>query len=149
MTRTFQLHRDIDVSGVSGIGVVADGVRFPDGTAVLRWRSEFASTVVWPSVEAAMVVHGHDGKTRLVWNDEHQAEPMAGEYSQRGFFHWTPTETSYGHTVFVYESSAATAPHMWLRVLGPTGDDSAAHLTADQARTVRDQVSAWLERANR
>lgn len=45
--RLFQLHRDEDPTGVSGPGIVADGVEFDDGTVVIRWRSEHASTVVW------------------------------------------------------------------------------------------------------
>ena len=66
-TTTFQLHRDTDVSGVSGTGVVADGAVFPDGTTVVRWRGERQSTVVWPSIEDVRVIHGHGGATRVVW----------------------------------------------------------------------------------
>ncbi|WP_204249041.1 hypothetical protein [Nocardia arizonensis] len=69
MTRTFEFHRDEDVTGYSGTGVVADGAMFDDGTAVVRWRGERRSTVVWPSIEDAIAVHGHDGATRLVWTD--------------------------------------------------------------------------------
>ncbi|MFD3748361.1 hypothetical protein [Nocardia sp. NPDC058633] len=69
MTRTFEFHRDADVSGVSGTGVVADGIVFDDGHVALRWRGERRSTVTWSSVEDAIAVHGHDGKTRLVWTD--------------------------------------------------------------------------------
>lgn len=67
--RRFQLHRDKDVTGFSGTGIVADGVRFPDGTAAMRWRGKHRSTVVWEDLADAMVVHGHDGATRLVWVD--------------------------------------------------------------------------------
>lgn len=70
---------------------------------------------------------------------------LPGEYSQRGFYHWDFTETTYGQKVFVYESSAASAPHVWLRILD--GDDIAAHLNVEQARTVRDQLDAWLTKA--
>lgn len=73
MTRTFEFHRDTDVSGVSGTGIVADGIVFDDGHVALRWRGERRSTVTWSSIEDAIAVHGHDGKTRLVWTD--QAEP--------------------------------------------------------------------------
>ncbi len=69
MTRTFTLDRDVDISGVSGTGVVAEGVQFSDGTVVLRWRGEHASTVVWSSVESALAIHGHDGATRVVWDE--------------------------------------------------------------------------------
>ena len=79
----FELHRDVDVSGVSGEGVVADGVEFdvpflyvwPDGQTTelpagwvrLRWRGEHRSTVLWPSIASVEAVHGHDGRTRIVW----------------------------------------------------------------------------------
>lgn len=35
-SRRFTLVRHDDVTGVSGTGVVADGVRFPDGVVALR-----------------------------------------------------------------------------------------------------------------
>lgn len=62
----FELHRDDDVTGVSGDGIVADGIRLPDGRAVLRWRGPRSSTVLWRSMEHAVAVHGHDGATRVV-----------------------------------------------------------------------------------
>ena len=65
--RTFALIRDVDETGVSGTGCVADGVVFEDGTTVLRWRGERQSTVVFDSVDDAIGIHGHDGKTRLVY----------------------------------------------------------------------------------
>lgn len=67
--RTFEFQRDRDVSGVSGTGVVAEGAVFDDGVTVVHWRGEHRSTVVWPSPEAAIAVHGHDGATRLVWTE--------------------------------------------------------------------------------
>ena len=65
--QVFQLHRDEDVSGVSGVGVVAEGVQFHDGTVVIRWFGKDASTVVWPDIASAEKVHGHNGRTRIVW----------------------------------------------------------------------------------
>ena len=83
--RRFELHRDTDVSGVSGTGVVADGVEFPDQLTVrfddgqhltlpagwvrLTWRGESSSTALWPSVGDVEKVHGHNGATRVVWVD--------------------------------------------------------------------------------
>lgn len=66
VARVFTMLRDEDVSGV---GVVADGVEFPDGAVVIRWRGRHQSTVVWPSVEDAIHVHGHDGRTSIHWED--------------------------------------------------------------------------------
>lgn len=68
--RLFRLQRDQDVTGVSGPGHVADGVQFADGTVVVRWLGNYASTVVWDSLEAAMHVHGHGGATKAVFGDE-------------------------------------------------------------------------------
>lgn len=60
------LHRDHDVSGVSGTGVVADGVIFPDGVVVIRWRGRLQSTAVYPGIGTLRAVHGHNGATRIV-----------------------------------------------------------------------------------
>lgn len=66
----FILERDVDVSGVSGTGRVAEGVVFTDGTAVVRWiTGEHHSTVVWESVDALLAIHGHGGATRVVFGD--------------------------------------------------------------------------------
>lgn len=68
----FELHRDQDVSGVSGTGVVAEGVEFTDGTVALRWCSEWPTSVVFHDrgMEAVEAIHGHGGATRIVWLDE-------------------------------------------------------------------------------
>lgn len=65
--RMFVLEQDEDVSGVSGIGTVAEGVEFTDGSVVLKWIvGDHQSTVVWPGGMASVVaIHGHDGRTRL------------------------------------------------------------------------------------
>jgi hypothetical protein len=69
-TRRFELHRDTDISGVSGTGVVADGVQFPDGTVALRWRGELPSSTIHDRGIAAVIsIHGHGGHTRIFWPD--------------------------------------------------------------------------------
>lgn len=66
----FNLLRLKDVTGVSGTGVVAQGVQFPDGTAVMRWCAlPYQSTCVYASVSELMAIHGHDGNTVLRWID--------------------------------------------------------------------------------
>jgi hypothetical protein len=69
--RRFHFARDVDVSGVSGTGVVATGVLFADGQAVVRWivDDKPQSTVVYADLVDAELIHGHDGKTRLVFDD--------------------------------------------------------------------------------
>lgn len=69
MMRRFELHRDVDHTGVSGTGVVAEGVQFSDGTCALRWHGERASMVMWQSLDDARQVHGHDGATRFTFLD--------------------------------------------------------------------------------
>ena len=67
--RRFELHREHDVSGISGTGTVAEGVEFSDGSCVIRWRTGRASTVIWSSIDDVVAIHGHGGATRLVWTD--------------------------------------------------------------------------------
>lgn len=67
--RRFFLQRQVDVSGVSGTGRVADGVAFADGSAVVRWLGDRPSTVVWPRLADAEAIHGHGGATVIVWID--------------------------------------------------------------------------------
>jgi hypothetical protein len=69
--RTFHLQRDEDETGISGPGRVAEGVEFSDGEVVIRWIvGEFKSTVIWAQGPSAVeAIHGHGGKTRLVWHD--------------------------------------------------------------------------------
>lgn len=70
IARVFWLQRDHDVSGVSGTGVVAHGVLWPDGTASVRWTGPRPSVVHWDSIADAEAVHGHGGHTRIVFADE-------------------------------------------------------------------------------
>lgn len=75
-SRRFALVRDVDHTGVSGTGLVAEGVQFQDETVALRWHGEHASTVVWSSLEHAMAVHGHDGATTVHWFDDENGKPV-------------------------------------------------------------------------
>lgn len=66
-TRTLYLERKNDISGVSGTGIVADGVMFPDGICVLNWRTAGGSTAVYKGIIQLKEIHGHDGNTLVVW----------------------------------------------------------------------------------
>ncbi len=84
--RRFVLQRDVDATGVSGAGPVADGVVFdhatdvrfvdgfvldlPPGWVRLTWRGEKSSTSLWKSIDMMLGVHGHNGLTRVVWVDD-------------------------------------------------------------------------------
>lgn len=67
--RRFVLVRDVDVTGISGEGVIVWGVVFPDGRAAYRWNTPTATSTVADSMADVMAVHGHNGATRLVWLD--------------------------------------------------------------------------------
>jgi hypothetical protein len=67
--RRFELHRQTDVSGISGTGIVADGVVWEDGSATIRWRGDRPSIVHWQDIAHAESVHGHGGFTEFVFLD--------------------------------------------------------------------------------
>lgn len=68
--RRFVVQRDIDETGVSGTGQVVEGVQFEDGRVAYRWCAQpVRSSGVYASADELIEIHGHDGKTRLVWVD--------------------------------------------------------------------------------
>lgn len=69
LPRRFVLNRTEDPSGTSGVGIVAEGVRFSDGVVTLRWITSLRSTAVYESVDDLVAIHGHDGATTVVWAD--------------------------------------------------------------------------------
>lgn len=67
--RTFALQRDVDSSGVSGTGHVADGVEFSNGKVAICWNTKYSSVAIYDSIDVVEKVHGHGGNTRIVWGD--------------------------------------------------------------------------------
>lgn len=67
--RRFRMLRTEDETGVSGIGFVAEGCTFSNGQVVLAWVTKTRSLAVYDSMEDLVVIHGHDGKTQIVWVD--------------------------------------------------------------------------------
>ena len=71
--KCFYLNRLIDVSGVSGTGIVAEGVQFENGKCALAWLTESPSVAVYDSLADVEKIHGHQGDTQIVWlPDERQ-----------------------------------------------------------------------------
>lgn len=92
--RYFELHRHEDESGVSGEGVVAVGAVSEAGAAVMKWNnsdnprlttnSDGLSVKPAPDgAEATQEIHGHGGRTELVWVDEEPEEGLAEELQQK------------------------------------------------------------------
>lgn len=70
--RRFVLDRAEDETGISGTGVVAWGVLFPDGKVHTRWNAPspgVAQSCIWDSLDDLRTIHGHNGKTKIVWID--------------------------------------------------------------------------------
>ena len=67
--RRFYLVRNQDLSGVSGTGIVAEGVTFSSGLTVLRWLREPQAVGMYPSLSDLMAVHGHAGATQVHFID--------------------------------------------------------------------------------
>ena len=70
--RRFVLQRHEDATGISGVGVVAEGIEFTDGIVVMKWVvGDFRSITIWnQGIEAVKEIHGHNGLTEVVWLDD-------------------------------------------------------------------------------
>lgn len=91
--RQFVLYRYKDVSGVSGEGVVAEGIKFPNGQVALRWYAKngnmqrkrakdagfrFQGSIsIFQSVEEIIEIHGHKGSTEVLYIDEMAGVPAS------------------------------------------------------------------------
>ena len=65
--RVGRIMRHEDVHGVSGDGKVADVFEASNGKAIVVWISSNPSVVVYDNIKAVENVHGHGGKTEVVW----------------------------------------------------------------------------------
>ena len=80
---TFTLHRAEDPSGVSGTGVVAEGWESSDGKWVtLLWLSETPSLCIYRDIREVENIHGHGGKSQIVWDTPTQYTPHDPEASR-------------------------------------------------------------------
>jgi hypothetical protein len=69
--RVFYLVRIEDETGTSGTGIVAEGVLWSGGDVSVRWLGDSPCVHYWPGgIEHVRRVHGHRGKTKVVWADE-------------------------------------------------------------------------------
>ena len=87
--RSFSMRREFDVSGVSGTGVVLEGVLFSTGVVVVHWLTPppRGSISVWDSIEQFLAIHVRphpSNRTVLTFED--------GEVLT-----WEPTESGKAH----------------------------------------------------
>lgn len=64
--KLFELRRDVDESGISGTGTVAQGIVFDNGWCALCWLTEHKSMAMYTSIDEVIHIHGHAGKTRVI-----------------------------------------------------------------------------------
>ncbi len=69
MQRRFVLQRLEDVTGISGTGIVAEGVEFSTRECAIRWTTHTWSVVFYMDIESVEKIHGHGGSTKIVWID--------------------------------------------------------------------------------
>jgi hypothetical protein len=69
--RNFILIRHLDISGISGTGIVAEGVQFSDGRVCMCWLTkQIHSLVIHANMAEIENIHGHQGATTIHWLDE-------------------------------------------------------------------------------
>jgi hypothetical protein len=74
MMEPFVLLRHEDESGISGTGLVAEGVKFSSGQYVLSWLTipkgwtrKPVGIGVYEDIDHVKAIHGHNGKTDIEW----------------------------------------------------------------------------------
>lgn len=65
--RLFRLVRKEDVSGVSGVGIVAEGVCFGNGKVAMAWIGKHHTIELFDYMEEVEELHGHEGRTVVEW----------------------------------------------------------------------------------
>ena len=73
--RRFNLLRHADATGVSGTGLVAEGVVFTKGKVAITWLGRFSTVTVYDGLEAVEGIHLHGGQSEIVWVDDEAPEP--------------------------------------------------------------------------
>jgi hypothetical protein len=76
MPRVGIVQRTVDVTGISGVGHIAEVCEFSDGKGVIRWlggppqnepKLEFYDNL---GIEPFLKISGHNGNTKVIWLDE-------------------------------------------------------------------------------
>lgn len=82
MQRRFVFLRDEDETGVSGTGLVVEGVMYSDGRCHYRWMTEHRTDQMADSLDKLEIIHGHNGRTRIVFLDDEHGNPYPGILQQ-------------------------------------------------------------------
>jgi hypothetical protein len=69
--RRFTLDRSQDITGISGVGVIAYGIEWsPDGPCDLFWLRT-KTTGQYPSVDVLKAIHCYNDNARVIYVDEY------------------------------------------------------------------------------
>lgn len=69
--REYYLQRNEDFSGVSGTGIVAEGVVMPSGKCIHEWSQSYVTSHnIYPNINAVQHIHGHEGRTIVKFVNE-------------------------------------------------------------------------------
>ena len=68
-SRRFLLYREQDVSGSSGVGIVAEGCVLPSGRVAMEWLVPPSNFGLYSSLQALIDTHGHQGRTLVLLKD--------------------------------------------------------------------------------
>jgi len=90
--RRFWLYRDEDPTGVGGTGIVAEGILFSDGRAVIRWLSAISAIGLYRSLDEIRMIHGHGGKTKILMNDVYEDVVPPESIEKLGAMPWKNPE---------------------------------------------------------
>lgn len=72
--RRFLLNRRHDVNGISGTGIVAEGIEFSNGRCAMTWYGNVQSVTVYDRMRDLMKIHCHGDATSIEWIDEEHRE---------------------------------------------------------------------------
>lgn len=82
--KRFYLQRNVDASGVSGVGKVAEGCVFDTQWVALVWLTGKAAMSYYPDIETLENIHGHQGMTKVVWVDDESSNFVIEREQQGG-----------------------------------------------------------------
>jgi hypothetical protein len=146
--KKFYLWREQDESGVSGTGRVAEGVIFSNGWVGMNWLTRWGSLAFYPSIHDCLLVHGHAGKTTVVYEDQ-QEDSVKKAFTQGDGETLTDPKS---HD----QAMASVAPELldWGKEhLVPLKKDDTATLelagkTIKVRKVLADLYSGWIEHEN-
>ena len=69
MIRRFHLLREKDETGQSGLGKITEGCIFSNGWVAMVWLTSVTSLSWYLSIEDVERIHGHNGATKVVFED--------------------------------------------------------------------------------